>query len=55
MDMLGIVLLWFANILTSIFNNDLVGEDKKFSLEDVQSAIEAIEGVFWLDFTSCSC
>lgn len=53
MDMLGIVLLWFANILTSIFNNDLVGEDKKFSLEDVQSAIEAIEGVTnifaWVD------
>lgn len=42
MDMLGIVLLWFANILTSIFNNDLVGEGKTFSVDGIKSTIGAI-------------
>lgn len=53
MDMLGIVLLWFANILTSIFNKDLVGEDKTFSLDEVEATLETIEGVTnvfaWID------
>lgn len=53
MDMLGIVLLWFANILTSIFNNDLVGADKKFTLDDVNSAINTVKDITnifaWID------
>ncbi len=53
MDMLGIVLLWFANILTSIFNKDLVGEDKTFSLDEINATLETIDGVTnvfaWID------
>lgn len=53
MDMLGIVLLWFANILTSIFNNDLVGEGNKFSLDGIKNTLETIEGITnifaWID------
>lgn len=53
MDMLGIILLWFANILTGIFNKDLVGEGKTFSLDGINSALETIDGVTnifaWID------
>lgn len=44
MDMLGIVLMWFFNVLTSRFRNDYGAGD--FSVDSIIEAVNSISNVY---------